>query len=228
MPDRGFILSANRTAHPLSVKFATVIASSALALGAAAAAATSSAPARPTALPAPAHRAAGRLTTTHAQPGVRLATLFTPAAATAAKALTPRQIARQMLGSFGWSQGQFPYLNWLWNRRKRLEQVRAEPVLGRVRHPAGPAGRQDGHRGPELAQQREDPDPLGPAVHPRHLRQPAPGLGPRGRVRLVLRRVPEHDPVPGRPVWRPGGPDCRRPGSDLPTAGHRTARRAAA
>jgi hypothetical protein len=130
VPDRGFILSANRTAHPLSVKFATVIASSALALGAAAAAATSSAPARPTALPAPAHRAAGRLTTTHAQPGVRLATLFTPAAATAAKAQTPRQIARQMLGSFGWSQGQFPYLNWLWTAESGWNKFAQNPYSG--------------------------------------------------------------------------------------------------
>jgi hypothetical protein len=129
VPDRGFILSATRTAHPLSVKFATVIAGSALALGAAAAAATSSAPARPAALPAPAHRAAGRLTTTHAQPSVRLATLFTPAA-TAAKALTPRQIARQMLGSFGWSQGQFPYLNWLWNAESGWNKFAQNPYSG--------------------------------------------------------------------------------------------------
>jgi hypothetical protein len=120
-------LSATRTVHPLSVKFATVIAGSALALGAAAAAAASSAPARPTASPAisrlttgrltTGRPAAGRLATTHSPHGsVRLATLLTPAASAASRALTPRQIARQMLPSFGWSQRQFPYLNWLWNR----------------------------------------------------------------------------------------------------------------
>jgi hypothetical protein len=130
VPDQGFILSTNRTSPPLFVKFATVIAGSALALGAAAAAATSSAPTRPAALPAPAHRAAGRPTTTHAQPSVRLATLFTPAAATAAKALTPRQIARQMLGSFGWSQGQFPYLNWLWNAESGWNKFAQNPYSG--------------------------------------------------------------------------------------------------
>jgi hypothetical protein len=127
VPDRGFILSATRTVHPLSVKFATVIAGSALALGAAAAAAASSAPARPTASPAisrlttgrltTGRPAAGRLATTHSpHSSVRLATLLTPAASAASRALTPRQIARQMLPSFGWSQRQFPYLNWLWNR----------------------------------------------------------------------------------------------------------------
>ena len=149
MPDQGFILSSDRTAHPISVKLVTVIASSALALGAAAAAA-SSAPARSTARPAagrpatsrlttgrPAasrlttsRPAASRLTTTHAQRGVRLATLLTPAASTASTALTPRQIARQMLASFGWSQAQFPYLNWLWSRESGWNKYAENPYSG--------------------------------------------------------------------------------------------------
>jgi hypothetical protein len=134
-------LSVNRTAHPLSVKLTTVIASSALALGAAAAAAASSGPAKTTALPAPAHRATsrlttGRLATTHAPRSVKLATLLAPAARTAgatvtkAAVVTPRQIARQMLGSFGWSQAQFPYLNWLWNAESGWNKYAQNPYSG--------------------------------------------------------------------------------------------------
>ena len=151
MPDRGFILSS-----PLSVKLTTVIASSALALGAAAAAVVSSGPAKTTALPAPAHRATSRLTTCHLTTGhlttghlttghpattqaprsVKLTTLLAPAAratgATGATstAPTPRQIARQMLGSFGWSQRQFPYLNWLWNAESGWNKYAQNPYSG--------------------------------------------------------------------------------------------------
>ena len=152
MPDRGFILSANRTAHPLSVKFATVIASSALALGAAAAAAASSAPAGSAARPAAGRPAAGRLTTTHSPRGsVRLATLLTPAAGlagTASRALTPRQIARQMLPSFGWSQRQFPYLNWLWNRESGWNKWAENPYSGAYGIPQALPGAKMASAGP--------------------------------------------------------------------------------
>ena len=139
MPDQGFILSANRTAHPLSVKFATVIAGSALALGAAAATAASSAPARPAAA------ATSRLATTHAQSGVRLATLLTPAAS---RALTPRQIARQMLPSFGWTQRQFPYLNWLWNRESGWNKFAENPYSGAYGIPQALPGAKMASAGP--------------------------------------------------------------------------------
>ncbi len=135
MPDRGFILSS-----PLSVKLTTVIASSALALGAAGTAAASSAPARPV---APVHlttgRAAaarlttGRQATTHPPRSIKLATVLAPAASAASaasSALTPRQIARQMLGSFGWSQRQFPYLNWLWDAESGWNVYAQNPYSG--------------------------------------------------------------------------------------------------
>jgi hypothetical protein len=156
VPDRGFILSANRTARPLSVKFATVIASSALALGAAAAAA-SSAPAGSAARPAAARPAAGRpaaggLTTTHSpRSSVRLATLLTPAAGTAgtaSPALTPRQIARQMFPSFGWSQRQFPYLNWLWNRESSWNKYAENPYSGAYGIPQALPGAKMASAGP--------------------------------------------------------------------------------
>jgi hypothetical protein len=153
VPDRRLILSAPRTTHPLSVKFATVIASSALALGAAVAAATSSAPARPTALPSAGRLTTGRPTTgrmtrTHAQPSVKLATLLTPAAATATAVLTPRQIARQMLPSFGWSQRQFPYLNWLWNRESGWNKFAENPYSGAYGIPQALPGAKMASAGP--------------------------------------------------------------------------------
>ena len=158
MPDQGFILSANRTSPPLSVKFATVIAGSALALGAATAAAASSAPAGNTARPAADHLTTGRLTTgrlttghltrTHARPSVKLATLLTPAAAPAAAALTPRQIARQMLPSFGWSQRQFPYLNWLWNRESGWNKFAENPYSGAYGIPQALPGAKMASAGP--------------------------------------------------------------------------------
>ena len=151
MPDRGFILSS-----PLSVKLTTVIASSALVLGAAAAAAASSGPARPTALPAPAHRAAGHLTTgrlatPHAPRGVKLAAMLAPAAGTASAAgtaPTPRQIARQMLGSFGWSQRQFPYLNWLWNAESGWNKYAQNPYSGAYGIPQALPGAKMASAGP--------------------------------------------------------------------------------
>ena len=169
MPDRGFILSS-----PLSVKLTTVIASSALALGAAAAAVASSGPAKTTALPAPAHRATSRLTTCHLTTGhlttghlttghpattqaprsVKLTTLLAPAAratgATGATstAPTPRLIARQMLGSFGWSQRQFPYLNWLWNAESGWNKYAQNPYSGAYGIPQALPGAKMASAGP--------------------------------------------------------------------------------
>jgi hypothetical protein len=131
VPDRGFLLSS-----PLSVKLTTVIASSALALGAAVAASASSAPARPAAPPATTRLTTGRSAAAPAPRGIKLATLLAPAAVTAraagttSTALTPRQIARQMLGSFGWSQAQFPYLNWLWNAESGWNKYAQNPYSG--------------------------------------------------------------------------------------------------
>jgi hypothetical protein len=169
VPDQGFTLSANRTPHPLSVKFATVIAGAALALGAAAAAAASAAPAGSAAdHPTTGHLTTGHLTTghlttghlttghlvtgrttrTHAQPSVKLATLLTPAAAAATTALTPRQIARQMLPSFGWSQRQFPYLNWLWNRESGWNKFAENPYSGAYGIPQALPGAKMASAGP--------------------------------------------------------------------------------
>jgi hypothetical protein len=164
VPDRRFILSAPRTTHPLSVKFATVIASSALALGAAVAAAASSAPARPAALssagrlatsrPATGRLTTGRLTTgrlatEHVPPSVKLATMLGPAAGTASAPLTPRQVARQMLGSFGWSQRQFPYLNWLWDRESSWNVYAENPYSGAYGIPQALPGAKMGTAGPD-------------------------------------------------------------------------------
>jgi hypothetical protein len=164
VPDQGFLLSSDRTAHPLSVKLTTVIASSALALGAAATAAASSALARPPALPAPAHPTTahlttGHLTTAHLTTGrpaaapsprsIRLTTMLTPAAPAAARKLTPRQIARQMLGSFGWSQRQFPYLNWLWDAESGWSVYAENPYSGAYGIPQADPGAKMATAGPD-------------------------------------------------------------------------------
>jgi hypothetical protein len=150
VPDRGFILSSDRTAHPLSVKLTTVIASSALALGAAAAAAASPAPARPPALPAAAAGpAAGRPASAPVPHSIRLATMLTPAVPAAARKLTPRQIARQMLGSFGWSQRQFRYLNWLWNAESGWNVYAENPYSGAYGIPQADPGAKMAAAGPD-------------------------------------------------------------------------------
>jgi hypothetical protein len=164
VPDRRFILSAHRTAHPLSVKFATVIAGSALALGAAVAAAASSSPPRPASLPSDARLTtgrpttgrpttgrptAGRPTTGQAPHSVELTTLLAPAGSTASAPLTPRQAARQMLGSFGWSQRQFPYLNWLWDRESGWNVHAENPYSGAYGIPQALPGSKMATAGPD-------------------------------------------------------------------------------
>jgi hypothetical protein len=156
VPDRGFLLSSS-----LSVKFTTVIASSALALGAAAAAAASSgAPARAAApaRPAAAHLTTHRPAAGHAQPSIKLATMLAPGTATAStataasaatSAATPRQIARQMLGSFGWSQRQFPYLNWLWNAESGWNKYAQNPYSGAYGIPQALPGAKMASAGPD-------------------------------------------------------------------------------
>ena len=89
---------------------------------------------------------------------------------------------------------------------KRLEQLRREPVLGRLRHPAGRTGQQDGQRRQALAQQRHHPDPLGPGLHQEPVRA--------GRARPGITSWPTAgtDPLRDGPpslVWL-GGPS--RPG----------------
>jgi hypothetical protein len=150
VPDRGFLLSGS-----LSVKLTTVLASSALALGAAAAA--SPAPARPAAPPSASHLTTGRLTTgrpaaTHVPRSIKLATVLGPAAGakgTASAPLTPRQTARQMLGSFGWSQRQFPYLNWLWDRESGWNVYAENPYSGAYGIPQALPGARMATAGPD-------------------------------------------------------------------------------
>ena len=50
--------------------------------------------------------------------------------ATTTSRLTPRQIARKLLSSYHWSQSQFKYLNWLWDRESSWNVYAANPVSG--------------------------------------------------------------------------------------------------
>jgi hypothetical protein len=62
---------------------------------------------------------------------------------------TPRQIARQMLGSFGWSQGQFPYLNWLWNAESGWSKYAQNPSSGAYGIPQSLPGARMATAGPD-------------------------------------------------------------------------------
>ena len=71
------------------------------------------------------------------------------AAPAASHALTPRQIARQMLGSFGWSQRQFPYLNWLWNAESGWNVHAENPYSGAYGIPQADPGAKMAAAGPD-------------------------------------------------------------------------------
>ena len=44
--------------------------------------------------------------------------------------LTPRQIAKRLLGRFHWGKGQFPYLNYLWSRESSWNKHAENPYSG--------------------------------------------------------------------------------------------------
>jgi hypothetical protein len=88
-----------------------------------------------------------------------------PQPAASAPSGSPQQIAEQM-----------------------LKHLREQPRLRRVRHPAGAARLEDGECRAGLAERRGNPDPLGPDLHPGHLRVALRRLVARGSGRLVLTR----------------------------------------
>ena len=92
-----------------------------------------------------------------------LATANTPEGAKAVAA----QIAS---AEYGWGGDQFSCLVSLWDQGVRLELPGVQRVERRHRHPAGAARQQDGQRGIGLADQRRDPDRVGPRLHRGRLR----------------------------------------------------------
>ncbi len=98
----------------------------------------------------------------------------------------PRDIARALMGDFGFSQDQFACLDSLWVRESNWNVYADNPISVCLRDPAVAARVEDGVRGERLGHEPGHPDRMGPRLHPRPLRQPLLGLGPLRVRRLVL------------------------------------------
>jgi hypothetical protein len=70
-------------------------------------------------------------------------------AAPAAPSGTPQQIAESMLGSFGWSQGEFSCLDLLWNAESGWNVYASNPVSGAYGIPQALPGARMGSAGPD-------------------------------------------------------------------------------
>jgi len=197
-PDRRCPLSRKRTYQRIPISITLALAGEVMVTTALASTTTSNAPlvtgaSRPDRAPAAA---------------VTLTAFAAPRAAIAPSgrqdqpsARTPRQIAKAMLAHrFGWKAWQFKYLNRLWAIESGWDRLRVQPVFGRLRHPAGGSGQQDGQRGTGLAMERTHPDPLGHAVHPGQVPDPVLGMAAAARLRLVL--APRGDGRPRRSLRR--------------------------
>jgi hypothetical protein len=72
-----------------------------------------------------------------------------PAASLAAASGSPRQIAQAMLGSFGWSSGQFSCLDPLWEHESRWSVAAANPGSGAFGIPQALPGSRMASAGPD-------------------------------------------------------------------------------
>jgi hypothetical protein len=84
-----------------------------------------------------------------AQPGQTAAAAAAAAAAVPAASGSPRQIARAMLGSFGWSSGQFSCLDPLWEHESRWSVTAANPGSGAFGIPQALPGSRMASAGPD-------------------------------------------------------------------------------
>ena len=84
----------------------------------------------------------------------------------------PRTIARAMLPRLRLRQRPVLLPRLALHERERLERARRQPVVLRLRHPAGAPRLEDGHGRLGLGEQRGHPDPLGPRLHQGQLRHP--------------------------------------------------------
>ena len=98
----------------------------------------------------------------------------------------PKKLARALMPEFGMSSAEFGCLDSIWSQESGWNVHADNPSLLGLRHPAGAARLQDVLRRPRLGQQRRDPDPLGPGLHPGPLRLGLRRLGLQARPRLVL------------------------------------------
>ena len=84
-----------------------------------------------------------------AQPGQTAAAAAAGAAAVSGASGSPRQIARAMLGSFGWSSGQFSCLDPLWEHESRWSVTAANPGSGAFGIPQALPGSRMASAGPD-------------------------------------------------------------------------------
>jgi len=87
-----------------------------------------------------------------AQPGqtaAAAAAAAVPAAAVSGASGSPRQIAQAMLGSFGWSSGQFSCLDPLWEHESRWSVTAANPGSGAFGIPQALPGSRMASAGPD-------------------------------------------------------------------------------
>jgi hypothetical protein len=153
VPDQGLTLSSNGTTTLRSTaKLTTLVAGSALAVGAIVACVTAPGPVGPP------HLAAARPDSATAGPAAApggpghlrpmLASALGPAAHAARAVASPRRaryIARKMLRAFGWTRRQFTYLNLLWSRESGWSVFAHNPASGAYGIPqAVPGGKMAG------------------------------------------------------------------------------------
>jgi hypothetical protein len=72
-----------------------------------------------------------------------------PARATVTAQPTPQQVARKMLGSFGWARGQYKYLNWLWTAESGWNVSAVNPSTGAYGIPQAVPGAKMATAGPD-------------------------------------------------------------------------------
>jgi hypothetical protein len=149
VPKLRLTLSSTISSSPKSGKLVTVIATAALAV-----AALIAGMAAPSALAGPSARssaaaAAGPAGTTTALRQAQVASVLAPAANAPPAELAPQQVARKMLRSFGWTEGQFRYLNLLWEAESSWDVSAENPSTGAYGIPQAVPGAKMASAGPD-------------------------------------------------------------------------------
>jgi hypothetical protein len=149
VPKLRLTLSSTISSSPKSGKLVIVIATAALAV-----AALVAGMAAPSALAGPPARssaaaAAGPAGTTAALRQAQVASVLAPATNTPPAGPTPQQVARKMLRSFGWTAGQFRYLNLLWEAESSWNVSAENPSTGAYGIPQAVPGTKMASAGPD-------------------------------------------------------------------------------
>ncbi len=149
VPKLRLTLSSTISSSPKSGKLVAVIASSALAVAVLIAViAVPSALAGPSA-PSSAATVAGPVGSVQALRQARVASALAWAGSTPPNQQAPQQIARNMLRSFGWTGGQFKYLDLLWEAESSWNVAAENPSTGAYGIPQAVPGSKMSAVGPD-------------------------------------------------------------------------------